>query len=253
VLTAFLVDDEALALKRLARLIVATGLVEILGSSSDPVEAAKAIEAAQPDLLFLDIEMPEWNGFALLEKLVCQPLVIFTTAYSQYALEAFQVNSIAYLLKPVTAEQLTRALDKVEQIQRSDEPRERLRELVARLVTAVSRERGYPDRIASRVGERVEFLELSRVTHFFASDKLTFAATATKNHAVDYTIQELEQKLDPRRFVRIHRSTLVNTDYVHELHPLFAGRAVVRLKDEKRTELTAARDRVRILKERLGI
>jgi two-component system LytT family response regulator len=103
------------------------------------------------------------------------------------------------------------------------------------------------------VGERVEFLELSRVTHFFASDKLTFAATATKNHAVDYTIQELEEKLDPRRFVRIHRSTLVNADYVHELHPLFAGRAVVRLKDEKRTELTAARDRVRILKERLGI
>jgi len=91
-------------------------------------------------------------------------------------------------------------------------------------------------------------VELARVTHFFASDKLTYAATAAKNHVVDQTIQELEQKLDPRKFVRIHRATLVNLNYVQELHSW-----IVRLKDEKRTELTVSRDRVRELKKRLGV
>ena len=111
----------------------------------------------------------------------------------------------------------------------------------------------YPVRIASRIGERVEFVELSRVTRFFASDKLTYAATSVKNYVVDHTIQELEQKLDPRKFIRIHRATLVNIDFVYDLHAMFAGRMLVRLKDEKKTELTVSRDRVRALKERLGI
>jgi two-component system LytT family response regulator len=91
------------------------------------------------------------------------------------------------------------------------------------------------------------------VTHFFARDKLTYAATAAKNYVVDHTIQELEQKFDPRKFVRIHRAILLNVDYVHELNTWFAGRLMVRLKDEKHTELTVSRDRVRALKERLGV
>jgi two-component system LytT family response regulator len=99
----------------------------------------------------------------------------------------------------------------------------------------------------------VEFVELSRVTHFFAADKLTYAATAAKNYVVDHTIQELEQKLDPRKFIRIHRATLLNLDSVYDLHAMFAGRMLVRLKDEKKTELTVSRDRVKPLKQRLGI
>ena len=91
------------------------------------------------------------------------------------------------------------------------------------------------------------------MTHFFASDKLTFASTPAKNYAVDYTIQELEQKLDPAKFVRVHRATLVNVAHVQELHSWFAGRMMVRLKDPKHTELTVSRDRVRALKQRLGI
>ena len=91
------------------------------------------------------------------------------------------------------------------------------------------------------------------MTHFFASDKLTYAATPAKNYSVDHTIQELEQKLDPKRFVRIHRSTIVNVQFVQEMHSWFAGRMMVRLKDDQHTELTVARDRVRALKERLGI
>jgi two-component system LytT family response regulator len=252
---AFLVDDEALALKRLSRMLAATGRVEIVGQSSDPEQAIEAIQAAKPDVLFLDIEMPGMTGFQMLSRIDPQPLIVFTTAYGQYALEAFGVNSIDYLLKPMEAAQLSRALDKIERIRGGTEPRPEIRELLDRVASlaAQAKQPAYPDRIPSRLGERVEFVELSRVTHFFSSEKLTYAATGAKNFVVDHTIQELEQKLDPRRFLRIHRATLLNLDYIHELHAWFAGRMMVRLKDEKHTELAVSRDRVRGLKERLGI
>jgi two-component system, LytTR family, response regulator len=255
VMRAFLVDDESLALKRLQRMLAATGRVEIAGTSTDPVDAVEAILKAKPDVLFLDIEMPGMTGFQMLSKLDPQPLVVFTTAYDQYALEAFGVNSVDYLLKPIEAPNLARALDKVDRMRVGTEARPDIRELMDR-ITAIAGSGGqpsYPERVASRTGERVELIDLARVTHFFARDKLTYAATAAKNYVVDHTIQELEQKVDPRKFVRIHRATLVNLDYVHELHSWFAGRMMVRLKDEKHTELSVSRDRVRALKERLGL
>ena len=253
---AFLVDDESLALKRLQRMLAVTGRVEIAGTSMDPVEAVEAIVRTKPDVLFLDIEMPGMTGFQMLSKLDPQPLIVFTTAYDRYALEAFGVNSVDYLLKPIEAPQLARALDKLDRMRGGLEPRPEIRALLDR-ITALAAGGGtqpaYPDRIASRIGERVELIDLARVTHFFARDKLSYAATPAKNYVIDHTIQELEQKVDPRKFVRIHRAILVNLDYVHELHTWFAGRMMVRLKDEKHTELTVSRDRVRGLKERLGV
>jgi two-component system LytT family response regulator len=109
------------------------------------------------------------------------------------------------------------------------------------------------DRIPSRSGERVHFLELGRITHFFAEDKLTYAATAEKNWVVDRTIAELEEKLNPTRFVRVHRSTIVNLDFVDELYSWFGGRMMLRLKDHKKTEITVSRERLKELKERLGL
>jgi two-component system, LytTR family, response regulator len=249
---AFLVDDEPLAVKRLSRMLASTGRTEVVGTRSDPVDAVDAIVAAKPDVLFLDIEMPGMNGFQMLAKLDPQPLIVFTTAYDQYALQAFGVNSVDYLLKPIEPAQLNRALDRVERIAGGAEPRPEIRQLLEKLAAA-GKQPEYPDRIASKTGERVEFVELSRITHFFASDKLTYASTPAKNFMIDHTIQELERKLDPRKFLRIHRATLLNVDYVHELHSWFAGRMVVRLKDEKKTELTVSRDRVKALKQRLGI
>jgi two-component system LytT family response regulator len=245
---AFLVDDEALALKRLQRLLAVTKRVQIAGVSKDPVEAVPAILEAKPDILFLDIEMPGMTGFEMLTHLHPQPWVVFTTAYDRYALKAFGVNSVDYLLKPIEAAHLERALDKIERLRGSAATPPEMSELIRRLTGP-----SYPDRVASKVGEKIEFVDLEQVTHFFAADKLTFAATPVKNYAVDYTIQELEQKLDPGRFVRVHRATLVNVAHVHELHAWFAGGMMVRLKDPKHTELKVSRDRVRALKERLGI
>lgn len=236
-------------MKRLERLLTATRRVEISGSSTDPAQALEMILESKPDVLFLDIEMPGMNGFEMLSQLDPQPLVVFTTAFDRYALQAFGVNSIDYLLKPVEAAHLGRALDKIERIRGGSAPRPQIQELLA----AIAKHSEYPQRIASRTGDRLEFVELARVTHFFASDKLTYAATGARNHVVDQTIQDLEQKLDPHKFVRIHRSILVNLNFVQELHSWFGGKMMVRLKDEKRTELTVSRDRVRELKQRLGV
>jgi len=253
-LSAYLVDDEELALRRLSRMLQETGRVEVTGQTTDPLAAIDHLREELPDVLFLDIEMPGKNGFDVLRDLDEQPLVVFTTAYSQYALQAFETNSIDYLLKPVEPQQLDRALNKLEKIRGGSEPRPDVSLLLQRLSSALQDAKPvYPERIASKSGERVEFVDLARVTHIFAKDKLTYASTQTKDYCVDKTIADLESELDPRRFVRIHRSTIVNTAFVHELYGWFAGRMLVRLNDPKKTELTVARDRVKALKDHLGI
>ena len=260
-LKTFIVDDEPLALERLRRMLQATGRVEIAGACSDPVEAVEQIRWARPQLLFLDIHMPELTGFELLGELEQQPLVVFTTAYDQHALEAFHVNSIDYLMKPIEPAHLDRALAKAERLFAQAGPADAppdLRALLAQLGsvmntgTAAAATR-WMERIASRTGDKLELVELSRVTHFYASDKLTYAATAERSYAVDPSITELESKLDPGRFIRIHRATILNLDHLRELHTWFGGKMVARLKDSKKTELAVSRDRVRALKDRLGV
>ena len=248
---AFVVDDEPLAVKRLARLLEETGRVEVAGTSTDPVDALAALCEHPPEVLFLDIQMPGMTGFEMLQMLDPQPLVVFTTAYDQYALQAFEVNSIDYLLKPVEPPHLARALDKIERLRGAGAPPLDLKALVEQLRRGAMPE--FPERIASRVGERIHILDLAAVTHFFARDKLTYAATGVKDYVVDHTVAELEQKLDPRRFFRIHRSTLINLAWVKELDAWFAGRVRLRLKDAKGAELTVARERVAELKKKLGV
>jgi two-component system, LytTR family, response regulator len=255
---AFVLDDEPLAVKRLCRMLAETGRVAVAGTSTDPVDALAALARNPPgvlfDVLFLDIQMPGMNGFEMLAKLDSQPIVIFTTAYDQYALQAFQVNSIDYLLKPVEAPQLLRALDKIERLRGVPSPPPEWKSVLAQLAGAMRQPAGqaYPERIASRLGERIQLLEVARITHFFARDKLTYAATDGKCYVVDLTVAELEEKLDPRQFVRIHRSTLVNIRWVREIDAWFGGKLLVRLKDAKATELQVARDRVAELKQRIG-
>ena len=255
---AFVVDDEPLAVRRLKRMLDETGRVEVAGSSSDPVDALAALAETPVDVLFLDIQMPGMTGFEMLGMMDPQPLVVFTTAYDRYALQAFEVNSIDYLLKPIEERHLARALDKIERLHASPVPAPDWKALVAQLAGAL-RQPGtvltaeYPERIASRLGDRIHILDLAKVTHFYAQEKLTYAATEGKSHVVDHTVSDLEQKLDPHCFFRIHRSTLLNLAWVRELDAWFGGRVLVRLKDAKCTELQVARERVQELKKRLGV
>jgi two-component system LytT family response regulator len=253
-LRAYLVDDEPLALERLRRLLEQTDRVDVIGSATEPEDAVTALSADPPDVCFLDIEMPRLNGFEVLARLPRQPIVIFTTAYNQYALQAFAVNSVDYLLKPVEPEFLDRALNKVERLRSSDQvaPPD-FQTLFKQFSDSLRASRPeYPERIASRLGDRLWFLNLDRVTHFYAEDKLTFAVSEGKAYCVDHTIGELEKNLNPRKFVRIHRGTLLNLVWVKEVALLPGGALNVRLKDGKDTQLTVARDRARDFKARVG-
>jgi two-component system LytT family response regulator len=253
-LRAYLVDDEPLALERLHRLLEGTGRVEVTGSTTEPEKAVAALTADPPDVCFLDIQMPRLDGFEVLARLPRQPIVIFTTAYDQYALKAFGVNSADYLLKPVEPESLERALQEVERLRGSGQLAQLDLQVLLKKLTDSLRETKpeYPDRIASRLGDRLWFLNLARVTHFYAEDKLTYAVSEGKAYCVDYAITELERKLDPRKFLRIHRSTVVNVDWIKEVASLPGGALNVRLKDGKDTDLTVARDRAREFKSRIG-
>jgi two-component system LytT family response regulator len=260
-LRAFLVDDEPLAIERLQRLLAAFAEIAIIGAATDPASAVATLNDSQLqpiDVLFLDIQMPGLNGFELLSRLNVQPFVIFTTAYDQHALRAFETNAIDYLLKPIEPDQLKRALKKlgrVRPVAKSDWQQNPALPQLLQELTASLREghATYPNRIASRLGERISFLPLDDVTHFVAQDKLTFAVVAGRRHCVDQTIVDLERRLDPANFLRIHRSALVNVDWIHEVNSWFAGKVVLTLKDADHTQLTVARDRVRTLKDRLGI
>jgi len=246
---AYLVDDEPLAVRRLRRLLEATGRFEIAGATSDPEEALEFLAHETVDVVFLDIQMPGMTGFELLARLAEPPLVIFTTAYDQFALKAFDVHSIDYLLKPIEPAQLDRAIAKLDRMRGGSRPD--LRAIVEEV--AASLQKREPERIATRSGERIQLIDLSRITHFFAQDKLTFAAAGGKQFCVDYTIAELEERLNRKNFVRIHRATLVNVAWVQEIDAWFDGGVLVRLRDDKHTELPVARDRVRALKDRLGV
>jgi two-component system LytT family response regulator len=253
-LRAYLVDDEPLALVRLRRLLDQTGRVDVCGSTTEPEEAVAALTADPPDVCFLDIQMPRLNGFEVLAQLPSQPMVIFTTAYDHYALKAFGVNSVDYLLKPVDAESLDHALNKVERLRASGQLAQLdLQALLKQLTDSLRGSKpDYLERIASRLGDRLWFLDLAQITHFYAEDKLTFAVSEGKSCCVDYAIAELEKKLDPRKFIRIHRSTVVNVDWIEEVASLPGGSLNIRLKDGKGTDLSVARDRARDFKTRVG-
>jgi two-component system, LytTR family, response regulator len=253
-LRVYLVDDEPLALERLRRLLENTERVEVMGSTTKPEEAVADLTRNPPDVCFLDIQMPRLNGFEVLAQLPSQPIVVFTTAYNQYALQAFGENAVDYLLKPVEPEKLERALNKVERLRGAGSPQPDLHALLRQISDSLRQDKAeFPTRIASRLGDRLWFLDLDRVSHFYAEDKLTYAVSDGKAYSVDRAIADLERRLDPSQFARIHRSTLVNLAWIKEVSSLPGGALNIRLKDDRNTDLTVARDRAREFKTRVGL
>ena len=257
-LRAYLVDDEALALRRLDKLLAATESVQVLGKTTEANEALTFLNSHEVDVLFLDIQMPQRNGFELLAKLRQQPPVIFTTAYERYAVQAFEVNAIDYLLKPVAEEQLRRALAKVRQAGDTS-TRLRLGEQIEALASTLAEHSRRPepslaDRITFRLGDKIVLEELIHITHFWAEDKVTFAATQQgMKYIADSSIADLEQKLTPKGFIRIHRNALVNLAFIAEFHRWFAGRMLVSLNDKNRTRLPVSRAQAKVLRQQLGL
>jgi two-component system LytT family response regulator len=250
-LKAFLIDDEPLALKRLGRMLQATGRVELVGQATDPLKGLEQLAAAPVDVLFLDIHMPGLTGFQVVERIPAGPAVVFTTAHDEHAVRAFEVNAVDYLLKPVERARLDATLDRL--AGRRDTAGEGdLRVTLQRLAEQL-RGSGFLDHVASKTRDRVQLIAVDQVTHLVARQRATYAVTAAGEHMLDMTLLELERRLDPARFFRVHRAMLVNLAYIGELRADEDGHLIVCLNDATRSELPVSRDRVRALKERLGI
>jgi two-component system, LytTR family, response regulator len=231
-----IVDDEPVARRRLKRLLQSEADVEIVGEAGDGRAAADGIRALRPDLVFLDVQMPEIDGFGVL-RLAGDPMpaVVFVTAFDQYALAAFEVHALDYLLKPFGRDRLASTLVRVRRhLVRADDDRLR------RLLSDVQGPRRYLSRFVVRGDSRVRLIEASRVDWIEAADNYVVLHVGSDTHAVRETMTRLAAELDPERFVRIHRSTIVQLDRIAELRPSFHGDFVVSLKDGTRVNMSRA-------------
>ena len=223
------IDDEKPARDRLKRLLAAHSDFEIVGEAADAEAAVRLIDEAAPDLCFLDVRMPEGTGFDVLERVRHVPHVVFVTAYDRYAVPAFEVKSIDYLLKPVGRERFAEAVDRArERIDAAGPARRILDELdgLRRSVGGGAAAAPRPDRVSVRRGPRILLLDPDEIVWFEAEDTLVFARTAAGRFLVDRTLSDLERHLDGR-FFRAHRGCLVNLGRITEIRPADAGACTI--------------------------
>jgi two-component system LytT family response regulator len=245
--SALIADDERLARDRIRRLLALDPDIEVLGECDTGPDAVEAMRKFSPHLLFLDIQMPGLDGFGVLEAVDREqfPVVVFVTAYDAYALKAFEVRAFDYLLKPFDRkrfyEVLKRAKQQVELI-RGGETNSRLLELLETL----DPQRLNPGRIAIRSGGHVTLIKTEAIDWIEAADNYVCLHCGSETHIVRETMNSFERRLDPHRFLRIHRSTIVNLDQVKEMQPWFRGDYQVILRSGTKLTLSRSyRDKLR--------
>jgi two-component system LytT family response regulator len=235
---ALIVDDEPLAREGVRMLLAEDAEVTVIGECSNGREAVISIIERAPDLIFLDVQMPEMSGFEVLEEVGIDkmPVVIFVTAYDKYALQAFEVHALDYLLKPFTKERFLKALVRAKaHIRRRADVGPKLLALLEEMKIAEK----YLERLVVKSAGRVFFLEVEEIDWIEAAENYVRLHVGRDSHLVHGTMNGLEARLDPDRFLRIHRSAIINLKRVKELRPLFHGEYVVILQDD--TQLTSSR------------
>jgi two-component system LytT family response regulator len=245
-----IVDDEPLARQRLRKLLEADPDIAILGECGDGQDAVAQLQRLRPDLVFLDVQMPVLDGFGVLQSLQALagqplPVVIFVTAHDRYALKAFEVHALDYLLKPFDKTRFTAALERAKvQVRQGNAAllNERLHEMLER--------RPGPERLVVKSGGRIYFVRIEDIDWVEAAGNYVRLHVGKEEHLLRETLGALEQRLDGRRFVRIHRSTIVNLERIHELQPAFHGDYVIILHDG--TELALSRSCREQLEKSLG-
>jgi two-component system LytT family response regulator len=245
-----IVDDEPLARERLAGLLANEPDMEILAQCRDGEEAVTAIVDHEPDLVFLDVQMPQMNGFEVIEAVGGDrmPLVIFVTAYDQHALRAFQVRALDYLLKPFDRERFSEALERARRQVEREETGDLGRRLLA-LVKDLRRDQPRAERLVVKSGGRLFFLRADEIDWVEAAGNYVRLHVGTTSHLLRETMNAIEGRLDPEKFFRIHRSRIVNMERIQELQPWLNGEYAVLLRTG--TRLTLSRGYREKLQERL--
>ena len=234
---AVIAEDEPLQRALLRSLLADQPRVEVVAEAGDGVAAVEAIREHRPDLLFLDVQMPELDAFGVIDEIGLErmPVTIFVTAYDQYALKAFEVHALDFLLKPFDGERLGKAVRRaLDQLRRPAVPDDSA-QLLALL--AELRTRGaYPERLPVRSEGRVRFVDVAAIDWIEAAGKHVRIHAGPETHELRETMASVERKLDPRRFLRIHRSTIVHAARVKEVQPWFGGDYVLILRDGTRLQ-----------------
>jgi len=261
-LTAILVDDEELARDELGFQLDQLGGVEIVGQAGNGIEAVEIINRLKPDVVFLDIQMPGLTGFEVARRMMdaeTSSHIIFVTAYDQHAIEAFEVNAVDYLLKPVDPARLDVAVARARRRIALDKASADAiagvsAAQIEKIVEAVAERRNRRDRLALKVGERFLLVQADEVIFAsLADDVITVVAVRHTSTSSCRTLDELQEQLDPATFWRVHRSHLVNINKVKEIVPWFNRNYILRMKDEKATEIPVSRNHTRRLREYLKL
>lgn len=251
---ALIVDDEPLARMRMRSLLEQySEELEIVGEASSGASAVTLIQELVPDVIFLDIQMPDMNAFDVLHQLNMDddmPLIVFTTAYENFALRAYEENTIDYLLKPIDPERLEATIVKLrkrfdsimtEQQMPADFSWDKFRSMM-------NADCQYLQRIQVKIGDRILLVNVDEIIRFQSEEKYTTVCTPTNRYIIDTPLVELEKRLDPRVFVRIHRAHLVAIDYIAEIRKTDASRLNVLLRDKDHTQLMVSRNFVKKVK-----
>lgn len=240
-----IVEDERHSLERLRDVLSGFDQLEISGEATDGLGAVEVIDRVKPELVFLDIQMPGGNGFEVLARISVRPMVIFVTAYDQYALKAFEENAVDYILKPSSRERIAAAVERVVSRHRLVDS-----QLLETLREALSKRR-FIQRFVVKAGDEILIIPESDVFYFKAEDKYVFVCTDGKEFIIDLTLKELELRLDPDIFCRIHKSSIVSLNKIKRITRWFHGEHIIELNDRNCTRLKLGRNFHRSFTEKL--
>ena len=244
-----IIEDEKPAIERLRHYLEKLPDIEIIATAESGKIAAGLIDDLKPDLIFLDIHLSDLSGIDLFRLISYKPLVIFTTAYNQYAIKAFELQAIDYLLKPFSFDRLVLA---VERAKKMLEENLNSYQHIKNFLSDWSPQKDYLKRIPSKIGDRIYIFNEDDIVYFATEEKQVFAYTVDSKYLVNYKLEELNSRLDPETFFRIHRSTIVNLNFVQTIEVWFGGGYKMKIRDKQKTELTISRAAGKLLRQKLG-